>query len=299
MLTETTQQRPPNGASDAKIARVTRDESKPIQVTYSGMPAKEVQTSLRRIDRREWWLWSSAALVILTLMVGIASFGFSDMFSRADMSYSLLLGRAVRGLAILVALFIGHAAYQQVQINSIRRQLMAQVFAVDKVEGLAHEVYSLALLDSLTGSYNRRYAEQRLEAEIARSQRHNLPLTVILFDLDNFKEVNDRYGHAAGDCLLKAFAESLSKSTRGSDVAAHYGGDEFVALLPDCRPDDVQYVLKQLSGLRVDVGGGMLPVSYSAGWANHVHGESSEDLLKRADADLYHNKRASKEHATA
>jgi diguanylate cyclase (GGDEF)-like protein len=149
-------------------------------------------------------------------------------------------------------------------------------------------------LDSLTGSFNRRYAEQRLASEISRSQRYDLPLTVICFDLDDFKQVNDKYGHAAGDCLLKAFAERLSKSTRGSDVAARYGGDEFLVLLPDCRPEDVQYIFKRLNGLRVDVGGEMLPVSFSAGWANYVLGESAEDLLKRADVDLYAKKRTSK-----
>lgn len=270
------------------------DENKSIRFEIGGVPAKEMQTTLRRIDRREWWLWSSAVLVMLLLMVGIASFSFSDLFSQANSSYSMFISRAVRGLGVLVLLFIGHALYQQIQINHIRRQLLEQVFAVDKVEVLAQEVYNLAVLDSLTGSYNRRYAEQRLESEITRSQRHNLPLTVILFDLDDFKKVNDQYGHAAGDCLLKAFAERLSKSTRGSDLAARYGGDEFVAVLPECRLEDVQYILKRLDGLRVDTGGGMFPVSYSAGWANYIPGESSEDLLKRADADLYTNKRASK-----
>jgi len=93
---------------------------------------------------------------------------------------------------------------------------------------------------------------------------------------------------------LKAFAGRLKKSTRGSDVAARYGGDEFAAVLPECKPDDVQYILKRLDGLRVDVGGGMLPVSYSAGWANYKSGESPEDLLKRADVDLYAKKRSSK-----
>ncbi len=65
--------------------------------------------------------------------------------------------------------------------------------------------------------------------------------------------MNDQYGHAAGDALLKAFAERLSKSTRGSDLAARYGGDEFLAIVPDCRPQDVQFILKRLDGLRVDV----------------------------------------------
>jgi len=249
---------------------------------------------LRRIDRREWWLWFTAALIMLLLMLGIASFSFSAFLSEANSSYSINENQAVRGLGMLVLLFIGYALYQQIQINQIRRQLLEQIFAVDKVEALTREVYNLAVLDPLTGAYNRRYAEQRLVSEIARTQRHGLPLTVILFDLDDFKQVNDKYGHAAGDCLLKAFAERLSKSTRGSDLAARYGGDEFVALLPECKPGDVQYVMNRLDGLKVDVGGGMQAVSYSAGWANYLPGESAEDLLKRVDADLYANKRASK-----
>jgi diguanylate cyclase (GGDEF)-like protein len=270
------------------------DENKPICLETSGAPTSQTQAALRQIDRREWWLWSSAVLVMLLLMIGIVSFSFSGLFSQEDSYYSMAMGRAVRGLGVLVLLFIGQALYQQIQINRIRRQLMAQVFAVDKIEVLAKEVYNLAVLDSLTGSFNRRYAEQRLTNEISRSRRHGLPLTIILFDLDDFKQVNDKYGHAAGDCLLKAFAERLSKSTRGSDVAARYGGDEFLVLLPECKPQDVQYILKRLDGLRVDVGGGMLPVCYSAGWANYIEEESAEDLMKRADEDLYAKKRSSK-----
>lgn len=270
------------------------DHQESIRLEIGGAPAKEMQTALRRIDRREWWLWFTAALVMLLLMIGIASFALSALLSEANTSYSIYVNQAVRGLGLLVLLFIGYALYQQIQMNQIRRQLLEQVFAVDKVEVLAQEVYNLAVLDSLTGIYNRRYAEQRLMSEIARAQRHHLALTVILFDLDEFKAVNDKYGHAAGDLLLKGFAERLTKSTRGSDLAARYGGDEFLAILPACKPNDVQYVLKRLDGLKVDVDGKMLPVSYSAGWADHVSGESAEDLLKRVDADLYANKRASK-----
>lgn len=260
---------------------------------------KEVHGKLRRIDRREWWLWSSVIAVMLLLMVGIASFSLSGLFSQLDNFYSTSMSRAVSGLGLLVLLFIGHALYQQIQINRIRGQLMDQAFSVDRVEGLTNEVYNLAVLDSLTGIYNRRYAEQQLVREMARAHRHGLPLTVILFDLDSFKQVNDTYGHAAGDCLLKAFADRLSKSTRGSDVAARYGGDEYAALLPECGPADVQFILKRMDGLRVDVGGGMLPVSYSAGSANYICGESPEDLLKRADMDLYANKRSTKAATTS
>src|SRR3984893_17677253 len=174
------------------------DHSEPIRLEIGGAPAKEMQSSLRRIDRREWWLWFTAALVIILLMLGIASFSFSAFLSEPDRSYSIYMNEAVRGLGLLVLLFIGYALYQQIQINQIRRQLLEQIFAVDKVEVLAQEVYNLAVLDSLTGAYNRRYAEQRLVTEIARTQRHLLPLTAILFDLDDFKQVNDKYGNAAG-----------------------------------------------------------------------------------------------------
>ena len=80
----------------------------------------------------------------------------------------------------------------------------------------------------------------------------------------------------------------------GLGTAARYGGDEFLALLPECQTGDVQYVLKRLEGVQANVGGQMLPVSYSAGWADYIPGESYEELLERADKALYDNKRAAK-----
>jgi len=160
------------------------------------------------------------------------------------------------------------------------------------VETLAQEVYKMALLDPLTGLFNRRYIEQRLEDEIKRSERHGRPLSVILFDLDEFKQVNDTYGHGAGDALLKAFAERLSRATRGSDASARYGGDEFLVVLPECKPENVQHVLKRLEGIGVEIEGRRLPIALSAGWAELLPGESAKELLVRADAALYANKRA-------
>jgi len=159
------------------------------------------------------------------------------------------------------------------------------------VETLAQEVYKMALLDPLTGLFNRRYIEQRLEDEIKRSERHGRPLSVILFDLDEFKQVNDTYGHGAGDAMLKAFADRLSKATRGSDASARYGGDEFLVVLPECKPENVQHVLKRLEGIRVEIEGRALHLALSAGWAELRSGESAKDLLARADTALYANKR--------
>jgi diguanylate cyclase (GGDEF)-like protein len=261
-------------------------------VEFSANPAKDMQLTMRRMDRREWWLWSYAIIVTLLLLVAVASFAFPALLSGADGYYSFFLNQAVRGLVGLVLIFNVYVIYQQLQITRIRRELTDQVFAVDKVETLAQEVYRMALLDPLTGLFNRRYIEQRLEGEVARSQRHGQALSVILFDLDEFKQVNDTYGHGAGDSLLRAFAERLSKATRGSDAVARYGGDEFLVMLPECKPENVQHVLKRLEGIRVEIEGHIVPIVISAGWADLLTGETAKDLVARADAELYANKRA-------
>jgi len=261
-------------------------------VEFSANPAKDIQLTMRRMERREWLLWSYAITITLLLLVAVASFAFPALLSGMDNDYSFFLNQAVRGLVGMVLIFNVYVIYQQLQISRIRRQLTDQVFAVDKVETLAQEVYKMALLDPLTGLFNRRYIEQRLEDEIKRSERHGRALSVILFDLDEFKQVNDTYGHAAGDALLRTFADRLSKATRGSDASARYGGDEFLVVLPECKPENVQHVLKRLEGIRVEVEGHTLPIALSAGWAELLSGESAKELLARADSALYTNKRA-------
>jgi diguanylate cyclase (GGDEF)-like protein len=188
----------------------------------------------------------------------------------------------VRALWGLVLIFNVYVVYEQWQINRIRSELSEQL-------------HKLAFLDPLTGLFNRRYIEQWLANEITRSQRRSSALTVVLFDLDAFKQVNDGYGHSAGDRVLQVFAERLRKATRGADVAGRYGGDEFLAVLPECTSKGVQPILQRLDDLQGEACGEKLPFSYSAGWTEYVPGESMEELLKRADQALYANKRGSKE----
>jgi two-component system cell cycle response regulator len=220
-------------------------------------------------------------LVTLLAMAGIASFALPALLSEFASFHSFFLNDTVRGLLGLVVLFNVYVVYEQVQINRIRKQV-------------AEEFYKLAFLDPLTGLFNRRYIEQWLANEIARSQRHSYALTVVLFDLDAFKQVNDGYGHSAGDRVLQEFAERLRKATRGADVAGRYGGDEFLVVLPECTSKGVQHILQRLDDLQAEACGEKLPFYYSAGWTEYVPGESIEELLKRADQALYANKRGSK-----
>jgi diguanylate cyclase (GGDEF)-like protein len=269
-------------------------EPEPLQ-TPSPVRAEEIKTNMRRIARRQWWLWSSAVLVTLLLTMGIASFAFPGLLTQAENTVSNDLDIAMRGLVGLVLIFNIYTIYQQLQIHRIQANLSKQVDALGRMEERTDEVYKMAVLDPLTGLYNRRSGEQRLAEEISRSHRHARPLTVLLLDLNGLKAINDSFGHPAGDQMIKQFAELLQKAIRGSDVAVRMGGDEFLAVLPECKPAEVHLVLGRLKGKKTDFDGHTIDLEFSAGWTDYITGEAPEEMLKRADAALYSNKRAAKE----
>jgi diguanylate cyclase (GGDEF)-like protein len=270
-----------------------------VEITPSLDEAKlhpdSVRENLRRLDRRQWWLWSSTVLVLILLTVAVASFAFPAILSRDTESYSFYLNQAIRALVGIVLLFSVYLVYQQTLIVRMRNQISDQIQSLAKVQNLTNEVYKLAALDQLTGLYNRRSGEQRLAEEISRSVRHERPLTVLLLDLDGLKQTNDRLGHAAGDMILRGFAERLQRAIRGSDLAVRLGGDEFMVLLPECRADEVKHVIGRVEGLTVVYNGEKILCHFSRGWTDYKVGETSEELLKRADDALYANKRASKQ----
>jgi len=234
-------------------------------------------------------------MVTLLLTLGIASFAFPGLLRQESSTYPIDLNLALRGLVGLVLLFNIYTVYQQLQIRRLQDSLAEQVCTIGKVEARTDEVFKLALLDPLTGLYNRRCGEQRLAEEILRAQQRGHPLTVVALDLNRLKYINDTFGHAAGDELIKCFAVRINKAIRGSDLAVRQGGDEFLLLLPECKPEEVRHVLGRLSGIRLDLGGQTILVTFSVGWTNYIPGESPEELLQRADEALYANKRDAKE----
>src|SRR5271155_4516193 len=135
--------------------------------------------NLRRLDRRQWWLWSSTVLVLILLTVAVASFAFPAILSKDQESYSFYLNQAVRALVGIVLLFSVYLVYQQYQIIRMRNQIADQIQSLAKVETLTAEVFKLAALAQLTGLYNRRSGEQRLAEEMSRAVRHDRPLTLL------------------------------------------------------------------------------------------------------------------------
>jgi len=256
--------------------------------------AKEIRSNLRKIGRYNWSLWFLAVVIALSLTFAIATLSMSVIFDAHDPFYHFRMSQAVRGLVGMVLLFSVYTLYQQFQLMRTRRRLAEQVKISTEQHMLAESYLKLAMLDPLTGLHNRRYAQDRLTADIARAQRHKSSLTVLMVDLDELKKINDQWGHAAGDLVLKTFGDRLSKAIRGSDLAARVGGDEFVVLLPECDPDQVQLVLDRLEALEVQVEARKISFRFSAGWTDYRMGETPEQFLERADHALYIEKQSRK-----
>ncbi len=163
----------------------------------------------------------------------------------------------------------------------------------------------LAMTDSLTGLFNRRHFVQLAEREFQRARRLASPFAVLMIDLDDFKQVNDKFGHSVGDEALQLVAKTLSKNVRVIDVVARYGGDEFVVLLPDCRDREAQQVTARLQErfrtvyLRVE--NQDVKLSFSVGIASSTlaPAETLDRLLIRADAEMYETKQKHEKLAAA
>lgn len=153
------------------------------------------------------------------------------------------------------------------------------------------ELYEAALRDPLTKVYNRRAFDDRLEGDLSHARRHGTPLSLLLFDLDYFKSVNDTYGHVCGDYVLAEFAELVQAMVRREDIFARYGGEEFVMV---CRSTPVvaaaslaERVRAQVAEHRFSYEGKRVPVTVSVGVAASTEDDSTEALLERADKMLY------------
>ncbi len=177
--------------------------------------------------------------------------------------------------------------------------------AVNKrqLESANAQLQELALRDGLTGMLNRRHWEQCLEREFARHARYETPTSLVMFDIDHFKSVNDTYGHQIGDEVIREVARTTLQHARGTDYAGRYGGEEFVVLLPDtdlAGADQFAERLRQaIEGLRIDHQDESLSFTVSLGVAC-LSGKMSDHktLIEHADKALYQSKEAGRNRTT-
>jgi diguanylate cyclase (GGDEF)-like protein len=144
--------------------------------------------------------------------------------------------------------------------------------------------------DPLTGLLNRRSFEEQLAAACARSERYRWPFALLLLDVDGFKAVNDRFGHATGDAMLKAIGRALTQRVRGGDAAARIGGDEFAMILANAREVDTEGIATRVAAV-VSAAVPSASVTVSVGTAlAPLHGTSIESLYHQADTAMYDQK---------
>jgi diguanylate cyclase (GGDEF)-like protein/PAS domain S-box-containing protein len=170
---------------------------------------------------------------------------------------------------------------------------------------LTAEIEMLAITDPLTGLFNRRHFQERAQEEILRSERLEHSLSMAIIDLDFFKRVNDEKGHTAGDQVLAAFASLLQASFRKIDILARYGGDEFVALLPELGMKEAMLCAERLRSLQAaspcpsSAGEIRLTVSIGVAGFEDAAGLRLEEMVRRADLALYEAKRGGRNRVVA
>ena len=166
------------------------------------------------------------------------------------------------------------------------------------------EAEKQSLTDGLTGLFNRRSLDQLMQREVALAERHGVSLSIVMIDMDKFKEINDAHGHAAGDHMLKAFADCVRITLRKTDLAFRYGGDEFVIALPQTGVEQAQAVVQKLrqAFAAVDFSDAVANLAHQPTLSVGVAERSAKDnvltlssLLSAADAALYEAKRSNRD----
>jgi diguanylate cyclase (GGDEF)-like protein/PAS domain S-box-containing protein len=244
---------------------------------------------------------------VLASWPGLAAFSRNVTEGQAE---TVLVGQTGRHLEARIATLQaqgGHVGGRSLLLRDITDRKVAEdelqqahkrlQLQLAEIEALHTRLKEEAIRDYLTGLFNRRYLEETLEREIARCEREREPLSVAVLDADLFKEINDGYGHKAGDIMLQATARLLMANIRRGDAACRYGGDEFVVILPGASLGNALQRLERLrsliAALRVPYESSELHATVSIGLAAYPdHGKTGDALLRAADDALYAAKNA-------
>jgi diguanylate cyclase (GGDEF)-like protein len=238
-------------------------------------------------------LWLRLPSAVACWSIGVAATGIvcylaGDRFAVAASSPAeLFLTWFYFSLVLARCLMVSVAANEtRARLAQSRRQLAD---TLDQVQRLASR-------DELTRALNRRSLISALERERSRAERSGAPFCIAMIDIDHFKKVNDTFGHAAGDAVLRAFAQTVHETMRTTDVFGRYGGEEFLLILVGTPP---RTALEAVERIRLAVAGrdwrDIAPdarVTISAGVAGFAKGETVEQLLHRADQALYQAKKS-------
>jgi two-component system cell cycle response regulator len=212
--------------------------------------------------------------------------------------------RVLRALEIGVNDFLNRPIDGNELTARIRTQLRRKRYA-DKLRDNVQASIELAVVDPLTGLNNRRYFETHLASLVSQAADRGRPLSLMILDIDHFKDVNDTYGHEAGDRVLKAFAERMRKVLRVPDLVCRLGGEEFVIVMPDTHLDVAAKIAERVrleverERFAVADDGSRIAITVSIGLAERGHDGEPEGLFRRADRALYQSKSSGRNRVSA
>jgi len=207
-------------------------------------------------------------------------------------------------LPLLAFVLIGLSAISGATTSDVVASVgpLALLVAVSAVSGASQLSHLISLVirsthDGLTGCLNRKAGEEILDLQMRMAERNHAPLTVLFLDIDNFKSVNDTYGHEAGDEVLRAVADSLREKLRLTDKAIRWGGEEFVVVLPATSGEGLRIVVERLrAGLGLRPDGKPVTVSMGGGMTGEAEaGTTPDHLVALADARMYKAKKGGKD----
>ena len=268
-----------------------------------------------QLTRRLIHSWTATQLALIATAAaadgGLSSPFMVIMALPISMSAMVMSPRAMRGytaLAVVAIVLVGYAsgtlAPGPVAIWSttiVGLSLVGLGFAnntrrlTGKLNQANKELLELSRTDPLTGTLNHRCFYEEVDLALTRASRSGSPVSVLVLDIDHFKDVNDQHGHPVGDDVLRAVADSLRASTRAGDAVARTGGEEFAVLMPDTPLDEAISVAERIRATITDAGG-PVSVTASAGLsAFPEHGTTTSSLVRIADEALYTAKRAGRD----
>jgi diguanylate cyclase (GGDEF)-like protein len=269
--------------------------SKPPNVEPVSLQAR-IQAELMRLESQKREFWVLVIFAASVLFLGVLSFFFPHRFWSSEGLHISLSPQIL--FVIMVATALASLVYvrQDLAVRGLRLGNLHQYMSSQAEQ-------AASMIDAVTNVFTRGFLDELLAGEISRAERTNRSLALIMSDVNNFKPVNDRYGHLMGDYVLAQIAMILKSCVRGSDYVVRYGGDEFLLLLPETDEKGAEIVRQRVRhkvaewdrSNRV----GDLPISVSLGLYLHVTGQTGEKDIAEADARMYVEKQAGKRAAVA
>jgi diguanylate cyclase (GGDEF)-like protein len=256
-------------------------------------PQARLQDELAKAESQKRDVWLMVLFAAAVLVLGAISLISPTSFWRENMLEIRLPPQVLFVVMMIVVVVTLYVVRREAETRRLRLHNLQQTLS-------SQSEYTATMIDSLTNVFSRSFLRDLLQGEISRAERNNRPLGLLMCDLNNFKQVNDRYGHLMGDYVLAQMAGILKTCVRGSDFVIRYGGDEFLVILSETDEPGANIVQGRI---RQKVGEwdrvnrvGDVAISFSMGLFMHAVGNSVEQDVAEVDSRMYADKQAQHEH---